>query len=182
MEDNLLWQQACMGDQQAFGRLYDRYYSLLFAWGCKWSNNDRETVKDVLQDFFLYLWEKKEGLSRDIRLSTYLLTSFKRRLLVDIRRVKTEQYEPGINQPMADQSEEIAAFIKLYNKVLAALDKLSPAQREVIELRYLQGLSIEQIAERKKSSVRTVYNLSYRALSQLKDALGMGILLFLGIK
>lgn len=48
---------------------------------------------------------------------------------------------------------------------------LSPAQKEVVELRYMQNMSLQEIADHKKASLRTVYNLMHRALVHLKTEL-----------
>jgi RNA polymerase sigma-70 factor (ECF subfamily) len=50
------------GDQMAFGILYNTYYERLYYFSMHYIN-DEETVKDILQDVFSGVWEKKETFS-----------------------------------------------------------------------------------------------------------------------
>lgn len=166
------WVKFCAGDQSAFRELYDHYYSRMFVWGCKWMNGEETFVRDTLHDFYIYLWEKRERLTQPASVSTYLLTSFKRRLLEQWRR---EQKTSGIAD-LADMEDDGAAEAEIFTtqflRVSRALQTLTPAQREVIELRFLHGLSLQQIAGAKKTSLRTVYNLMHRAIVLLRQEVG----------
>lgn len=167
------WLAFCEGDQSAFLNVYDLYYTLLFTWGCKWLPENHELVKDTLHDFFIYLWDKRERLSKNINTQSYLLTSFKRRLLYSqsIQKRLTDRSDEDLYTIPADNDEQLAAelFAERFANIQRALDLLPPAQREVIELRYLENKSFEEIAAIKQSSVRTVYNLMHRALATLRE-------------
>lgn len=174
-----IWARFCEGEKEAFRELYDHFYTRMFVWGCKWLKGEEAFVRDTLHDFFIYLWERRIHLSQPAKLSAYLLTSFKRRLTDGWNK----QLQPsGIDQ-LADMSEEgiaeAEAFSAQFALVAQALANLSPAQREVIELRYLSGLSPEQIAARKNTSLRTVYNLLHRGITQLRRQVGSQHLFFL---
>jgi RNA polymerase sigma factor (sigma-70 family) len=173
------WMKFCDGEQSAFRELYDQYYSRLFVWGCKWLDGDTAFVKDQLHDFFIYLWEKRTGLSRDINVSSYLLTSFKRRLIETWGRQKKLKDIGSLIDLSADEGEDIAEFTARFDLVRQALATLTPAQREVIELRFLQNMSLQQIADTKNTSLRTVYNLTHRAIIQLRQQLGKKNIFFL---
>lgn len=174
--DKEVWVQFCQGSSGAFRELYNQYYSLLFTWGCKWVNNEPDFVRDVLHDFFIYLWEKKKGLAADIHVANYLLTSFRRNLFDRYKKEKKKS-NIALNHLPHDDDSDIEHFKTQYNRVLKAFSILTPAQREVIELRYFQGFSLQQIADQKNTSLRTVYNLMYRAIAQLKKELGVTMLL-----
>jgi RNA polymerase sigma factor (sigma-70 family) len=173
------WMKFCDGEQSAFRELYDQYYSRLFVWGCKWLDGDTAFVKDQLHDFFIYLWEKRTGLSRDINVSSYLLTSFKRRLIETWGRQKKLKDISSLIDLSADEGEDIADFTARFDLVRQVLATLTPAQREVIELRFLQNMSLQQIADAKNTSLRTVYNLTHRAIIQLRQQLGKKNIFFL---
>lgn len=173
------WMKFCAGEQAAFRELYDQYYSRLFVWGCKWLDGDVAFVKDQLHDFFIYLWEKRSNLSQDIQVSAYLLTAFKRRLIEQWgKQQKLTDVSSMIYLPETDQ-EDADLFASQFSRIQAALANLTPAQREVIELRFLQHLSLQEIADLKNTSLRTVYNLTHRAISQLRQDVGKKNILFL---
>src|SRR5688500_6200565 len=60
MTDQLLWDAFKKGDERAFIRIYNSYSRLLYHYGCKFTQ-DKEMVRDCLQDFFLYLRNNKMG-------------------------------------------------------------------------------------------------------------------------
>jgi RNA polymerase sigma factor (sigma-70 family) len=173
------WVKFCAGEQAAFRELYDQYYSRLFVWGCKWLDGDAAFVKDHLHDFFIYLWEKRSNLSQDISVSAYLLTAFKRRLIEQWGKQQKLTDVSSMIDLSADDNEEADLFDTRFSRVQAALANLSPAQREVIEMRFLQHLSLQEIADAKNTSLRTVYNLTHRAISQLRQDVGKKNILFL---
>ncbi|WP_126249035.1 RNA polymerase sigma factor [Chitinophaga rhizosphaerae] len=178
-DERHIWARFCEGEKAAFRELYDHFYTRMFVWGCKWLKGEEAFVRDTLHDFFIYLWERRARLSQPAHLSAYLLTSFKRRL--------TDGWEKEIQASgldnLADQSEsdltEAETFSAQFALVQAALANLSPAQREVIEMRYLSGMSPEQIAAHKNTSLRTVYNLMHRGITQLRRQVGSQHLFFL---
>ena len=179
MNDKDIWKSLCKGDKDAFSELYAQYYSLLFSWGCKWADGDVDFVKDTLHDFFIYLWDKKAKLSTDVYVSNYLLTSFKRSIINELQKTKKNHTALQEYSQIGEEDDftAIESFTLQFKQVSKALNNLSAAQREVIELRYIYRFSLQQIADKKNSSLRTVYNLMHRALNKLKEEVGLVILL-----
>lgn len=167
-----IWVRFCAGDKGAFRELYDRHYTRMFVWGCKWLKGEEAFVRDTLHDFFIYLWERRSRLTPPANLSAYLLTSFKRRLLDSREKEHLPADIAGLPDVGDEGLAEAEAFSARFALVAGALATLSPAQREVIELRYLQGMTPEQIAAYKKSSLRTVYNLMHRGIAELRRQVG----------
>ena len=85
--DNILWQGLKQGDKEMFLALYKKYYHTLFFIGVK-EMKDAHLVKDIIQQLFLYLWEKRETIqdARDVK--SYLITSFLRKLTADWKKNK----------------------------------------------------------------------------------------------
>lgn len=171
-DDGDIWVRFRGGDKGAFRELYDQYYTRMFVWGCKWLKGEEAFVRDTLHDFFIYLWERRARLSQPANLSAYLLTSFKRRLLDSREKEPSSADITGLADIQENGLAEAELFTARFELVSRALAALSPAQREVIELRYLQGMSPEQIAGYKQSSLRTVYNLMHRGIAELRRQVG----------
>lgn len=171
-DESDIWVRFCEGEKGAFRELYDQYYTRMFVWGCKWLQGEEAFVRDTLHDFFIYLWERRSRLSQPANLSAYLLTSFKRRLISS----REKELQPADISGLPDVSDEgmaeAEAFTARFELVSRALTALSPAQREVIEMRYLRGMTPEQIAHVKQSSLRTVYNLMHRGMAALRHQVG----------
>lgn len=171
--DTVRWAAFCEGDQAAFLHLYEEQYNLLYVWAHRWVQQDTAWIKDQLHDFFIYLWEHRHNLSRDIKVKSYLLTSFKRHLINQATKERL-LLKPADELELPDlgtTAGDIETFTEQFGKVQKAMRSLSPAQKEVVELRYLQNMSLQEIADQKKTSLRTVYNLMHRALVHLKSEL-----------
>lgn len=170
--DALLWKSFCAGNEQSFIDIYEKYYSSFFVWGCKWLNGEHDFVKDQLHDFFIYIWERREKLALDINVKPYLLTSFRRQLTYQWKKhKKIEPISDFVEAIKIDDSELLDAELitEQFAKLEKALTLLSPAQREVIELRFLQNKSMQEIVDYKKTSIRTVYNLLNRGINKLRS-------------
>ncbi|MOA59098.1 RNA polymerase sigma factor [compost metagenome] len=59
------------GDHKAYTVIFDRFYGLLFIHACKMLGNEDE-AKDVVQELFEVLWLRRENISFEQRLSSYL--------------------------------------------------------------------------------------------------------------
>ncbi|OQZ05896.1 MAG: hypothetical protein B6D36_07740 [Planctomycetes bacterium UTPLA1] len=66
----------------------------------------------------------------------------------------------------------VAARTEAVGKVLVALSRLRPDVREVVQLHFLTGLSIEEVALQMNRSRDSVRSLRYRGLNELKNLMG----------
>lgn len=168
-DDQTIWTNFKSGDEEAFILLYKKYANVLYGYGCRFSI-DHEMVKDCLQDFFVYLREKREGLGNPTSLKSYLLKAFKRRVIDYLKKSKKEKerrqkivydefpIERFYETIYIDQQEEG----KLIN-LERALKSLNSKEREAIYYFYYQNLSYEEIADffdysHISSSRRLIYN------------------------
>jgi RNA polymerase sigma-70 factor (family 1) len=120
-----------------------------------------EAAKDVLQESFLKLWEKRNDISRFKSVEAYVITIVKNKCLdklrlvkqtVDINNIQTEMLKPDLEYEQKESTNEI-------KKVIQQLPK---QQKTIIELRDIEGLEYEEIAELLDMSVNNVRaNLSY---------------------
>ncbi|MBU3122907.1 RNA polymerase sigma factor [Sinomicrobium weinanense] len=161
------------GDEQAYETLYIRYVELLFEYGiCQYHN--KSFVEDALHNFYLELWKAKERLSVVSPIYPYLIKSFKRYLFA---RAKKQRRNINLSDTMVvtgkdhetDDTQEEAEFRN--EKELAvqkALPKLSEKQQEIIHLKYYSGLSYNEIGEIMGMNIKSVYNLMFQAINQLR--------------
>ena len=173
-----LWVAFKSGEEKAFSKLFHDYYFRLYHYGLKLVQ-EKELVKDVLQDFYLYLFESRESLADEVNnVTSYLLASFRRRLLREInnRRVeKTRQNEASPEDYLFVIGIEeiiIKKESKAQNKktVVRLLSELPPRQREILYLKYYMDLTLPEIADTLSISYQVVANHLYRALKKLKGS------------
>lgn len=174
-----IWAAFRSGDEEAFSRLFFDHYSRLLYYGLKLVQNE-DLVKDVIQDFYLYLFEHREGLADEVgNISFYLLSSFRRRLLRATDRYRREQDRQDSEAYIDDQLFTITAediIIREESKVqnrqfiVRLLEELPPRQREILYLKYYLDFDLPEIAETLSISYQVVANHLYRALKKLKES------------
>ncbi|MFK7926291.1 MAG: RNA polymerase sigma factor [Bacteroidia bacterium] len=170
-------------DQKAFKTLFHNHYRLLFAVAIK-MGADREMAKDVIQSLFLKLWEKRAHLNQVEHWPAYLKRALERDLVraFDKKQRKQNLEEKNILEFETPSYESLLIQKEQNNKrsrdLQQALSKLPIAQKQVLQMRFQEGLSYEEIALSTGKSKQTVYNQIHSAIKRLKKALFLLVLLF----
>lgn len=176
-----------MGDKDAFCQLVEAHYKPLFNYATTFTSN-RELIKDTLQDLFIQIWEKRESL-RIQYLTVYLLRSIRNNLFQSFRQ--NHYQSVPIDESIHDQAddftmesslifEETDSETKL--RIKEAIANLPKRQKEVIFLKYYQGLSNEQIADLIQVNRQSVANFLHKAIQNLRltfDQIPLLIAIFL---
>jgi len=173
--DEVLWKGLQQGNKEMFLDLYKRYYHCLLFIGLK-EIKDAQLVKDAIQQLFLYLWEKRETIHEAKNVKSYLVTSFLRKLSADWKKsgkVSTlqvvhnndaEDAPPTPEEKLIKKDEQHHAYKLLSNHI----NELPNRQKELIFLKFYEGLSYEEIVQQTGLSHRTVYNKIHEGLKRLK--------------
>ena len=172
-----IWKKFVNGDYSCFKQLFHKHYKVMYGYGVKLCENP-ELVKDSIQDLFVTLWERRETLDHINSPKVYLYVSLRRNIL---RQLKKDQKFNGklINEDSSDFAEfGMEEFIikkeSIYQqkqKVLKALNRLSPRQREVVYLYFFNGMSYEEIEKILIINRQSVHNLMHRAMKTLRSQL-----------
>jgi RNA polymerase sigma factor (sigma-70 family) len=177
--DNLCWERLLQGDKEALYELYTQYYHTLLFIGLK-NIHDSDLVKDVIQQQFLYLWEKRHTLREAKNVRSYLIISFLRRLTSDwVKARRTVNLEVAWSKKEEEGFEtswEETLIIKddheaISKNLMAVINALPARQRELILLKFYEGLSYDAITQRTGLTHRTVYNKIHEALDKIKQRL-----------
>jgi len=133
---------------------------------------DDEEAKDVLQDVFLKLWQKRDELGKVENLEAFAMRMVRNQCLDVIRARRTISVElvKKHNLPDEESAEgeylERADSVGLIKRIIAGLPDL---QRTVIHLRDIEQLEYEEIAEATQLNVNAIrVNLS-RARKKVRD-------------
>ena len=148
--------------------LYARFYNELVLWADT-ILNDMGEAEDLVQDFFVRLWEKKlnENLVGE-RVRSYLYVSVRN---MAIRKVKDQgriRRLPDVSVVERVWEDEDMVRDEMIDQVLKALDVLSPRSREVLECVHLKNMKDAEVAELLGISVATVKTLLVRSLKTLR--------------
>lgn len=177
--DKELWEGLLRGDKEMFLALYNKYYHTLLFIGLK-EIKDAQLVKDTIQQLFLYLWEKKGNIHTANNVKSYLVTSFLRKLSDDWKKAGRISNLQVVNNEYVDETP-VTPEECLINKdqqqhlfkILANyINELPKRQRELIFLKFYEGLSYEEIVQQTGLSHRTVYNKIHEALKKLRLEIG----------
>lgn len=174
LEELIHWKDLISGDENAFSVLFKLYYSQLFNFG-KIYTKDKSIINDSIQELFLDFWEKREKLSSDVEVKSYIYAGFRNKLMKQINQsVIYKSFNKDEMDVFFDLSVEEMAIQRESekNKILkinTILNQLSNRQKEVIYLRFYKGLSNEQIAEILKINYQSVKNYVFRSLQIFRD-------------
>ncbi|MEM8937981.1 MAG: RNA polymerase sigma-70 factor [Bacteroidota bacterium] len=157
---------------EGFKKAYDTYSDKLFGM-CIKRVGHVDIAKDIVQEVFKSLWEKRNTLKPDGSLENYLITATKYKLIDYYRRTQRNQtVEIRETELSTDTSfEEKLVFEEVKHKAINAIRSLPSKAREVFLLSRNHGLTNKQIAIQLSISEKTVeYHMS-RALKVMKHHL-----------
>ena len=133
---------------------------------------DLERAQDVVQETFLRLWKEDLG-ELDGRLAQWLYTVC-RNTALDVRRKEARM--TTLAEPIAPDTSDnelspadVVATADTAEQVLGWLDRLPDNQREVIRLKFQNGLKYRQIAEITGQSVNYVGFLIHKGIKSLRE-------------
>jgi RNA polymerase sigma factor (sigma-70 family) len=181
-----LWVRFLQGDRHAFAVIYDAHIDDLFHYGMHFCQ-DKERVKDCLQDLFQDLWAGREHLAENVQnIRYYLISSLRRRLLRALRKDRRyqhrdswEAFEFEFTLPLESQLIRNETAEEQKRLLQQALGNLSRRQREAIYLRFFQDLSYNEVADIMSMQVDSVYNTISKAIGILKKTISLPLLLLL---
>ncbi|MBA4167079.1 MAG: sigma-70 family RNA polymerase sigma factor [Chitinophagaceae bacterium] len=180
LRDIELWNASMEGDQQAFGQLFRRYYSLLFQYGNKICA-DTVVLEDCIQELFTELWHKRPGLVLQ-SVKAYLLQALKFKLYKSFRERKfsydmneNSVFELSYESFLIDKEETLEKT----TSIISAMNTLPARQKEVIYLKIYKGLSYEEVSAIMDINYQVVRNLLCQALKALRKLIHP--LIFLGL-
>jgi RNA polymerase sigma-70 factor (ECF subfamily) len=181
--DHDLVSRAARGDEQAIGTLYDRYGGVLYAVAYR-VVGQRADAEDVVIEAFAQAWRDATRFEATRGSVAGWLTMIARSRALDVVRARSRrdritasaaadhpQRSPAMGEWRADPSDSYD-HAERRHQVQAALQALSPPQRQAIELAFFEGLSQSEIAERLKEPLGTIKTRVRLGMQKLRDSLG----------
>jgi RNA polymerase sigma-70 factor (family 1) len=161
------------GTAESYEALFKNYYAPLVVYACKYVS-DIDIAREIVQDFFVKLFEKRNSLSIDTSVKSYLYRSiynccinyFNQRNIQDKHLKNLEQ----IKENNVYLEEEINT-IELQQKIYEIIENLPAKCRRIFKMNRLEGLKNEEIAVQLNLSKRTVETQISKALKILRAKL-----------
>jgi len=156
--------RAQTGDQVAFTMLLDHYWNEVYAFMLKRTENETD-AEDITIETFAKAFQKITSYRREYQFNTWLIAIAKNVHVDLLRRRKASMlthldFENGQNPyEVADSSpsaEDILITEQNLSRLLACIKQLKPHYQEVIQLRYFQEMSYEEIANYSREPLANV--------------------------
>ena len=178
MADEVLMTRVASGDEQAFNTLFDRHAGWTFA-QCRTYIGDRHHAEEAWNDAWMNVWRRARTFDPQRRFPPWMKEVVRNACIATIRKVERwckNEAELGPDELFPDRRSvdplrELAAK-ETVQKLLQALDQLTPKERIVFVLRYLDDMSIPVIAQKLGITPGAVRTRLCRARAKLRDLLG----------
>jgi len=174
--DTACWSRLKKGDPQALGYLYDTYADKLFTSALRMTT-DRELAKDCIQEVFIEIWNYRNTLGDVMHSQSYLVKVMRSVLLKKLKKEsRITRYVASDTLASSEESMEemiISSDIdkEKKKKLHIALSNLTNRQKQVLEMRFYEGLTYEQIADKLRMNYQSVNNLAFRTIHRLRSHL-----------
>lgn len=169
--------QAQQGDSQALAAIYDRYHEAMYAYVYR-RVGDVETARDLTGELFQHFLEAlNKGGGPDEHLRAWLYRSA-HNLVVDYYRRQQHRQHLPLDEAILAGSDNPAAAAEValeVSRVRRALHHLTEEQQQVLALKFLQGLSNEEVAVVMDKPVGAVKALQHRGLKALQRHLAPAV-------
>ncbi len=171
-------ERAQTGDAACFGRLYDHYLTPIYRF-IALKVGTRQEAEDLAHEVFVSAWQKLPTYQvQGFPFSSWLYKIARNRV---IDYYRTKKVHVSIDDEVAVDEDLFAAQSGVDEALDTGLDiaavkeamqQLTPEQREVVQLRFLDELSPAEIAKVLDKREGTVRIIQHRAILKLKSILG----------
>ena len=174
-DQNYLLKELHNGNEKAFEFLFRNYYPRLYGYAIRFVD-DREAGRDIIQDCFTNLWEKR-SLLKSLSIQSLLFAMVRNACInylkhcdiVKLHRLeyiaKAEGEERLYHTDFVFESEQKFLYMELQEQINQVIEKLPVRCREVFLLSRFKGLKHKDIADKLQISTKTVEKHISKAIS-----------------
>ncbi len=159
------------GNETAFKKLFYIYSDRLFVWAYK-ITNDSLASADIVQDFFIWCWEKKNLLPDNCSFKAYAYKSVYNASLNYIRDNKRFLYGYEITIDLIDEDVCDEDLQELKKLLMKAIDELPNRCKKIFVMTTLENKKYTEVADLLGISVNTVKVQVSKAYRILKEKIG----------
>lgn len=180
ISEDVLIDRFKAGDQSAYEMIFRFYYPGLVLFASQYVMYE-EDAEEIVQDFFVRVWQKRDQVNQTGTLKPYFFTSIKNS---SINFLYKQKHQDKLIQNIVRISEnnllyqpDVFVMSDLQDAIRKAVNSLPPKCREVFILSRINGLKNEDIANKLNLSKRTVETHVSNGLKhlriELKDYIGL---------
>lgn len=171
-DDAQLVKRLHKDDIFAFNELYQKYSAKAYNFVIKHLDIE-EDAKDLLQELFITIWNKRKDINEELSFNSYLFTITLNLIRKHLRKkVKDRNIINKWTETAEHYSRDsayMAEFNDLENISNKIINELPPKRKQVFELSRKEGLSNDEIAEKLNIRKKTVENHLNLALKYFRN-------------
>ncbi len=169
-DEQALLRRARSLDDTALGAIFDTYYPLLYRYIYHHAGH-QATAEDLTAEVFTRMLEQlADGLGPRRHLKAWLYRVAHNLVVDESRRRIHRDHEP-LEEGMVSSEQDVEAHTERamwQQQARAALEELTPKQRAVVILKYLEGYENKEVSRILEISVGAVKSLQHRALAAMR--------------
>ncbi|MEO9571355.1 MAG: RNA polymerase sigma-70 factor [Polaribacter sp.] len=170
--DSILIKNIKKSDKKSFKLLFDRYYKKLVDYTTSYTNDTQE-AEDIVQQTFIILWTKRQKLSTEKSIKSYLYRITHNTYIDTYRKQKREDifFNELKEQALTERiTEDPEILEKRIIKLKDVIERLPEKCREILHMNKFEGLKYKEISEQLDISIKTVESHMYVAYKKIREA------------
>lgn len=162
-------------NKQDFSEIYLDYFESLCLYAYRFFP-EKEEAHDIVQEVMVKIWEKKESLPSIGNMEAYLYRAVYHGCLNKLEKLKVrdkyaDRKRIRLLEIELESFEETFFQWELREKINDEVSKLSPQEKKIFTMRYLQSKKYKEIASLLNISERTVETHIQNATKKLRAGL-----------
>jgi RNA polymerase sigma-70 factor, ECF subfamily len=184
MSERRLIERLLKGERSAFDAFFNDYHPKLYRFALRRLNGRRDVAEDVAQATICEALTSLSSFRGEAALMSWLCTICRRQISARcgrepipesdlLIREESPEIRAALESMLAVQAEDpshVAQLEQLRTAVVAALDYLPSAHAQVLRWKYIQELSVDEIASRLGRSSKAAESLLTRARESFREA------------
>jgi len=186
VDDSLLIREAQRGNRAAFEELVRQYDQAVLRLALHLTGSEQD-AQDIYQEAFLKAYRHVGNFRFECSFYTWIYRIVTNLCLDHLRKRQTRREDPAVATDSSGEEYDVLAQApdgrpgadpqrgllrrELGGKIAQALDKLTPRERMVFELKHYQGLKLRTIGEMLNTTEETAKNTLFRATQKLRGSL-----------
>lgn len=156
--------------EEKFIEMYEKMADSMFR-HCYFRIFDREISKDLVQEVFLKTWKYMADGNEINNLKAFLYKTLNNQIIDWVRKKKTvslEELEEKGFDFYSDEKNKLERGVE-FRQVLKLIVKVEPKYREIILMRFVEDLSIEEISDITGESKDNISVLIHRGIKKIRE-------------
>ncbi len=155
--------------KQNIENAYKEYSDAIFRY-CLFKLSDREKALDLVQDTFTRAWQYVQKGNEIENMKTFLYTTARNLIIDEYRKKKSSSLENLMEQGLDPHIEIEEALYTSFDvdRVLDCVQQLPENYSSIIVMRYVNDLSVKEIAEIMDETENVVSVRIHRGLNKLR--------------